>query len=323
MMKVTNLGKTGMKVSEICLGTMQFGWSTDEEQSHKIMDKALDAGINFWDTANVYSRWSDKSYAGKTDEIMGRWFKKTGNRDQIILATKVRGMMGDKPNDQGLSRRHIRQQIDASLKRLQTKWVDLYQTHREDSTVEIEETLSVLNDLVREGKINNIGASNYSAWRLTEAHWVAEKLGLQPYLTFQPYYNIVDRKPFEEERQLVCEKYGLAVIPYSPLAAGFLSGKYTKDGSLPQSERANGVKSRFMNEKGFAVLDAVTTIASNHGVGPIQVSLAWILKQKTITAPIIGATSVTQLEEIIKTSEVNLTQEDLKKLNEVSEWREN
>lgn len=321
-MNVKNLGKTGLKVSEICLGTMQFGWSADEETSHKVMDKAHDAGMNFWDTANVYTRWSENSYAGKTEEIIGRWFAKTGSRDDIILATKVRGMMGPNPNDQGLSKRHIKQQIDASLKRLQTSWVDLYQTHRIDYDVPIDETLTALNDLIHTGKVHTIGASNYPAWALTEAYWVAKDLGLQPYKTFQPYYNIADRKPFEEDNQLVCEKYDLAVIPYSPLAAGFLTGKYKRDGPTPSSARAEGVKRRFMHEKGFQILDAVTEVANKHGAKPTQVALAWTLQQKTIASPIIGANSVEQLEDILATSDVHLDQEDLKKLNEVSDWRE-
>ena len=317
------LGKTGLKVSDICLGTMQFGWTTDEENSHKVMSKAYDSGINFFDTANVYTRWSDKSYAGKTEEIIGRWFQKTGNRDNIVLATKVRGMMGPAPNDEGLSRRHIKQQIDASLKRLQTHYIDLYQTHTIDMNVPIEETLTALNDLIHLGKVHTIGCSNYPSYALTESYWVAKELGISPYLTFQPYYNIVDRKPFEEENQIVCDKYGIAVIPYSPLASGFLTGKYKKDGPVPESGRADGVKRRFMNDKGFKVLDAVIDVANKHGVKPTQVALAWILKQKTIASPIIGANTVEQLEDILATSTVNLQEDDIKRLNEVSEWREN
>ena len=321
-MNTKYLGKTGLKVSEICLGTMQFGWTADEENSLKVMDKAHDAGMIFWDTANVYTRWSEKSYAGHTEEIIGKWFKKSGNRDDIVLATKVRGQMGDRPNDQGLSKRHIKQQIEASLKRLQTSYVDLYQTHRIDYDVPIDETLTALNDLIRVGKVHAIGASNYPAWALTEAWWVAKDLGIQPYKTFQPYYNIVDRKPFEEENQLICDKYGLAVIPYSPLAAGFLTGKYKKDGPVPVSGRSESVKRRFMNEKGFKVLDAVTEVANKHGVKPTQIALAWTLQQKTIASPIIGANNVEQLDDILATSTVNLQPEDLKRLNEVSEWRE-
>ena len=321
-MNVKYLGKTGLQVSEICLGTMQFGWSCEEDTAHKIMDKAHDAGLNFWDTANVYSRCAENSYAGKSEEIIGKWFAKTGKRDDIILATKVRGQMGSMPNDQGLSKRHIKQQIEGSLKRLQTSWVDLYQTHRIDYNVPIDETLTALNDLIHAGKVHAIGASNYPAWALTEAYWVAKDLGLQPYKTFQPYYNMVERKPFEEENQLICSKYDIAVIPYSPLATGFLTGKYSKDGSVPESKRAEGVKRRFMNDKGFKILDAVKEVAQKHGVKPTQVTLAWTLKQKTIASPIIGANSLEQLDDILATSDVHLQDEDVKKLNEVSEWKE-
>lgn len=316
------LNKTGMKVSEICLGTMQFGWTTDEENSIKIMNKAYDAGMNFWDTANVYSRWSEKSYAGKTEEIIGRWLKNTGNRDDIILATKVRGKMGDSPNDEGLSRRHIQNQIDASLKRLQTKWVDLYQTHSYDSDVSQFETLSVLNDLIHDRKVNAIGTSNYPAWALTESFWVAKNKDLIPFTTFQPFYNIVSRKHFEEERQEVCKRYSISVIPYSPLAAGFLTGKYKKDAELPESDRAKGVKSRFMNDKGWLILDAITEVANSHGCKPLNVALSWMLRQPTIVSPIIGANSVEQLEEILLTSDITLKDDDMKKLNDISNWKE-
>ena len=316
------LGKTGLKVSDICLGTMQFGWSAEEEVAHKIMDKAYDSGLIFWDTANVYSRWAENSYAGKSEEIIGKWFAKTGNRDNVILATKVRGQMGSGPNDQGLSRRHIKYQIKESLKRLQTDYIDLYQTHSVDHNVPIEETLRTLNDLIHQDKVHAIGASNYPSWALTEAWWVAKELGLEPYLTFQPYYNIVDRKPFEEDNQMVCDRYGIAVIPYSPLAAGFLTGKYKKDEPVPESGRAEGVKKRFMNDKGFKVLDMVLEVATKHGVKPTQIALAWTLKQKTITSPIIGANTVEQLEDILATESVHLQEEDMKKLNEVSEWRD-
>lgn len=319
---MTILGKTGLKVSNICLGTMQFGWSADEGTAHKIMDKAYDSGLIFWDTANVYSRWADNSYAGKSEEIIGRWFKKTSNRDQIVLATKVRGKMGDGPNDEGLSRRHIKQQIENSLKRLQTNYADLYQTHRIDYDTDIGQTLTALNDIMHEGKVHAIGASNYPAWALTESIWVAKELGIEPYLTYQPYYNIVDREPFEKDHQMICDRYSIAVIPYSPLAAGFLTGKYKREGPVPTSSRAEGVKNRFMTEKGFKVLDAVMEVATKHGAKPTQVALAWTLKQKTITSPIIGANSVEQLEEILGTVNVNLKEEDLKLLNEVSEWRE-
>ncbi|MFV2016400.1 MAG: aldo/keto reductase, partial [Candidatus Heimdallarchaeota archaeon] len=189
-MEYVSLGSAGMKVSPICLGTMQFGWTADEEASVQVMDKAWDLGINFFDTANIYTTWSEKSYGGKTEEIIGRWLKKSGVRDDLILATKVRGSMGKGPNDQGLSRRHIRKQLKDSLKRLQTKWVDLYQSHFFDEATPIKETLEVYTDLIHDGKVNYIGASNYPAWKLVESIFIAKENNLVSYQTMQPYYSL-------------------------------------------------------------------------------------------------------------------------------------
>ncbi len=324
-MKYSYLGQTGMKVSQICLGTMQFGWTADEETSKIIMNKAYDLGINFFDTANVYSRWSDKSYPGKSEDIIGQWLKESGNRNDIILATKVRGQMlkdsdltDNNVNISGLSRRYIFQQIDASLKRLQTKWIDLYQAHSVDREVPIRETLSSFTDLIQQGKINHIGASNYPAWALVESLWVAERYNLASYQTIQPYYNLADRQPFEQAKQTVCQRYEIAVIPYSPLAAGFLTGKYRKGKELPNSERANRIKKEFMNEKGFKLLEVMDEIAVSQEISLTQLALAWILRQPTITSPIFGANSVSQLEDIILAVEVKLSSEEVDRLSSIS-----
>lgn len=316
------LGQTGMKVSRICLGTMQFGWSANEQTSKTIMNKAYDLGINFFDTANVYSRWNDKSYPGKSEEIIGQWLKESGNRDEIILATKVKGKMWDPKYDsrpevknlqlEGLSRRHILHQIEASLKRLQTKWIDLYQAHSMDPEVPIQETLNVFTDLIRQGKVNHIGASNYAPWALIESLWVAEKYGLRSFQTLQPYYNLVDREPFEKAKQLICQRYNIAVIPYSPLAAGFLTGKYRKDMPMPESERASRIKENFMNDKGFASLDVLDQITKSKEATLTQISLAWLLKQPTVVSPIIGANSIAQLEDIVQAVDIKLSTDDLK-----------
>ncbi|MHA2251489.1 MAG: aldo/keto reductase [Candidatus Kariarchaeaceae archaeon] len=321
-MKYAYLGQTGMKVSQICLGTMQFGWTADEELSNHIMNKAYDLGINFLDTANVYSRWSENSYPGKSEDIIGRWLKKTGNRDEIILATKVRGKMGDAHNDEGLSRRHILREARSSLKRLQSKWLDLYQTHSYDENVPIRETLEVLNDLIHQGKVNNIGTSNYPPWALVESLWVAEKYQLIPYQTLQPYYNLAKRQPFEEAKQKICQKYNIAVIPYSPLAAGFLTGKYRKNQDLPSSERAKWIKKELMTEKGFTLLEVMDEIAQAKEVTVGQISIAWLLEQPTIVAPIIGANTVEQLEEIVQATEIELRSEEITRLSDISKWKD-
>ena len=289
------------------------------------MNKAYDVGINFFDTANVYSRWSDKSYPGKSEEIIGKWLKESGNRDDIILATKVRGqmgdvkdnssMMGESINTSGLSRRHILKQADASLKRLQTTWIDLYQAHAHDADVPIRETLGTFTDLIQQGKINHIGTSNYPPWALVEALFIAEKHHLASYQTLQPYYNLVDREPFEKAKQIICQRYNIAVIPYSPLAAGFLTGKYRKDKDMPVSERAARIKEKFMNESGFKLLETMDKIAAAKDITLAQIALAWILKQPTITSPIIGANSITQLEDIVQAVDIELSTEELKQLS--------
>ncbi len=245
------LGKTGMIVSRICLGTMQFGWSASKEVAFKILDKAWDLGINFLDTANIYmmKKYDPNSHVGQSEEIIGEWLKNSGLRDEFIIATKVRGPMGNGLNDHGLSRRHVIQQVNASLERLQTKWIDLYQAHWYDASTDIRETLEVFNDLIHEGKVNAIGCSNFSSWQLMESLWIADKFGLIPFHGLQPNYSLVRREHFENGLQQVCQKYGLAVIPYSPLAGGFLTGKYKKDQPLPPSVRAEKTKKALFNEK--------------------------------------------------------------------------
>ena len=322
-MKYDYLGQTGLKVSKLCLGTMQFGWTADETASRTVLNKAYDSGINFIDTANVYTRWSEKSYAGKSEEIIGRWLKESGNRDQIILATKVRGEMGKGVNDSGLSRRHIMMQIEGSLKRLQTDWIDLYQTHRTDENIPIRETLSALTDLIHNGKVHSIGCSNYPSWRLMESLWVAERYNLIPYQTLQPQYSLVNRNHFEESLQAVCKNYNIAVIPYSPLGAGFLTGNYQRGQDLPVSDRAKGISDRFMNDHGFAILDVLEEISKAKGVPIAQVALAWLFAQETIVSPIIGANSVQQLEEIIGAVDISLTPDEMKRLTEISAWKPN
>jgi aryl-alcohol dehydrogenase-like predicted oxidoreductase len=300
---------------------MQFGWTCNEEESFKIMNKAYDEGINFYDTANVYSRWSDNSYPGKSEEIIGKWLKDTGNRDTLIIATKVRGTMGKDINDLGLSRRHINNQIDASLKRLQTKWVDLYQAHSWDPNTSILDTLQSFNTLIDQRKVNVIGASNFPAFGLMEAMYEAQIHHLVPFMTLQPFYNIAKREPYEAEKEKVCKKYNLGVIPYSPLAAGFLTGKYKKNEPLPDSQRKEGISSRFMNEKGWKILETVEEVAKEQGCTMAQVSLAWILEQETITSPIIGANTLEQLEDNLGVFNVQLNAEQLKRLTEVSNFK--
>lgn len=319
-MNYRKLGRTGLKVSPICLGTMQWGWTADETAAFSVMDAFVEAGGNFIDTADVYSRWVPGNPGGVSEEVIGRWLKDRGNRNQIILATKVRGMMGPGPNDQGLSRKHIFDAVDASLRRLQTDYIDLYQTHFADPETPIDETLGALDDLQRAGKVRYVGASNYKAWELIESLWSAQVNKTVRYDSLQPFYNMAGREEFERELKAVCEKYEVGVIPYSPLAAGFLTGKYSRD-TMAQSDRAEGIKNRFANEAGWRTLDAVKSVAAEASSTPTAVSLAWLLAQPVITSPIIGANSAEQLKDSLAAIELKLSDEQVKQLNEASAWK--
>jgi aryl-alcohol dehydrogenase-like predicted oxidoreductase len=321
MMDYRKLGRTGLKVSPLCMGTMQFGWSVSEVDTHRVLSAALESGINFVDTADVYSRWVEGNPGGVSETYIGNWMKAAKiSRDKIVLATKVRGEMGAGPNDQGLSRVHIMQAVEASLKRLQTDYVDLYQSHWTDDDTPIEETLRAFDDLVRQGKVRYIGVSNYKAWELMQALWTADKYNLARYDCLQPHYNMMWRNEFEAELRDVCKTYGLGVIPYSPLAGGFLTGKYRKDKSLPVSKRAESRK-RDMTEKNFALLDKMDEIAAAHNSTVSQIALAWLLADPVITSPIIGATSVEQLNENLGAVNIKLTAEEMDVLNKMTTWK--
>jgi aryl-alcohol dehydrogenase-like predicted oxidoreductase len=320
-MKYRKLGRTDLQVSELCLGTMQFGWTTDELTGFEVMDAFVEAGGNFIDTADVYSWWAENNPGGVAEQIIGRWMKDRGNRKEVVLATKVRGKMWEGPDGEGLSRSHIMRAAEDSLRRLDTDYIDLYQTHWFDADIPIDETLRALDDLVRQGKVRHIGASNYPAWRLMESLWSAEGHGTARYDSLQPHYNIARRDEFERELMEVCTAYEVAVIPYSPLAGGFLTGKYDR-GEVPESARAEGAKRKYFNEKGWRVLDAVREVAEETGTVPAAVALGWLLSQSVVTSPIIGANSVEQLKDSLATVEVSLNEEQVEKLNEASEWRE-
>ncbi len=320
-MEYRRLGRTGLKVAPLCLGTMQWGWTADEPTSFVVMDAYMEAGGNFLDTADVYSRWVEGNPGGVSEEIIGRWMKERGNREQVVLATKVRGEMGPGPNDKGLSRKHIMDAVDASLRRLQTDYIDLYQTHSYDADTPIDETLRALDDLQRSGKVRYVGASNYPAWRLMEALWSAEANGTTRFDSLQPHYNLANRAEFERELKAVCENYEVAVIPYSPLAAGFLTGKYSRD-TVPDSDRAKGVRSRYFNEAGWRTLDALKAVAEETSSAPAAVALAWLLAQEVITSPIIGANSVEQLQDSLAALDLSLSEEQVSRLNDASAWEE-
>jgi len=318
-----SLGCTGLKVSELCLGTMQFGWTADEPLSLKVLSAAFEAGINFIDTADVYSRWAEGNQGGVAETIIGKWIKQSNiPREQLVLATKVRSKMGPGPNDEGLSRAHIMRAVDASLHRLGVDYIDLYQTHSYDDKTPIEETLSALNDLVHQGKVRYIGCSNYPAWRLTEAIWSSRLNFTARFDSLQPHYNLAHRAEFERELAEVCRTYGLGVIPYSPLAAGFLTNKYRRGQVEPESARIGGVKRRYFNEVSWMIHEAIENVASQKGKSISQVALAWLLSNPLITSPIIGPRSLEQLEDNLGVVGFRLTAEEKKSLDDASAWQD-
>lgn len=321
-MEYRNLGKTGLRVSTLCLGTMQFGWSVDEAGTRQILSRSFETGINFIDTADVYSKWVDGNPGGVAEEYIGQWLKGAQiPRDRLVIATKVRGRLGDGPNAEGLSRVHIMQAVEASLRRLGTDYIDLYQAHWPDKSTSIEETLRAMDDLVKQGKVRYVGASNYKAWELMEALWVADKYNLVRYDSLQPHYSLVRREEFERELLAVCETYELGVIPYSPLEGGFLTGKYRRDTALPESRRAEGRK-KYMTEENFTLLDKMDEIAASHQATLSQIALAWLLANPVVTSPIIGATSLEQFDENLGVLEVKLTAEEKNALDNLTIWDE-
>lgn len=321
-MEYRKLGKTGLKVSPLCMGTMQFGWSVNEADTHRILSATFGAGINFIDTADVYSKWVEGNAGGVSETYIGNWMKKNNiPRDQVVLATKVRGEMGKGPNDQGLSRVHIMNAVEASLRRLQTDYIDLYQSHWTDDNTPIEETLRAFDDLVKQGKVRYAGTSNYAAWELMQALWSSDKNGLVRYDSLQPHYSLIYRDEFERELRAVCETYGIAVIPYSPLAGGFLTGKYRRNEPLPESKRAEGRK-RAMTEKNFTLIDEMEVIALRHKATIAQIALAWMLADPVITSPIIGATSIEQLNDNLGALNVKLAEDEMSLLNKMTAWKE-
>lgn len=321
-MDYVNLGRTGLKVSRLCMGTMQFGWSADETTSFQVLSSAYEDGLNFIDTADIYSRWVDGNPGGVSEQIIGRWMKQAViPRERLIIATKVRGRMWEGPNGEGLSRGHIMQAVDQSLARLQTDYIDLYQTHWPDDETPIEETLRALDDLVKAGKVRYIGCSNYAAWQVVHSLWVSDKAGLEKFICIQPHYNLLERAEFERELRQVCVDFGIGVIPYSPLAGGFLTGKYRKDKEAPASVRAKGLKHAF-TERNFALIDQMEEFGKKHQASISQIALAWMLADSVISSPIIGPNTVAQWKDNLSALEIKLTEEDKNLLDNTTRWRE-
>jgi aryl-alcohol dehydrogenase-like predicted oxidoreductase len=318
------LGRTGVQVTEFCLGGMMFGSGADEETSLAMIQRALEAGINFIDTSNVYNE-------GISEEIVGKALAKSGRRDHTIVATKFWGVMGSDPNDRGTSRRHLIQQCDASLKRLGVDWIDLYQIHRPASDVPIDETLQALDDLVRAGKVRYIGTSTFAAWQLVESLWASKELRLNRVVTEQPPYHLLDRR-IEREVVPMAETYGIGLLPWSPLAQGFLSGKYRRGSAPPKGSRFENPqvgetweKYRFTegnpgvySDAAYDILDVVEELAGEKNATPAQIALAWVAKQPAVASVIIGPRTVEQLEDNLGAASVEITDEDCARLDAVA-----
>lgn len=314
-MQYRTLGRSGLQVSAICLGTLQCGWWIDEAVSRQVLDDYVAGGGNFIDTADVYPTFGDGIGGRAAEEIVGRWLKSRGRRDQIVLATKVGGRMGPGPNEEGLSRRHILGAAEDSLRRLQTDHIDLYQAHDDDLAVPIEETLSAFDALIRRGLVRYIGCSNIQAWRLMKALTTSERHNFAAYISVQASYNLIDRHGFERELGPLCLAEGIGVLPYTPLAKGFLSGRYRSDARPPETPRAPGVSRLYQHERGWRILDAVRRVARRHSASPTRVSLAWLLRQPSVVAPVVGASSPQQIADILGCVALTLDAEDMVELN--------
>lgn len=317
-MKNVRLGKSNISVAPLAFGGNVFGWTVNEKQSFQLLDKFVGEGFNFIDTADVYSRWVPGNNGGESETIIGNWLKSRGKRSDVIIATKVGMDMGD--GKKGLKKKYIVEAVEKSLTRLQTDYIDLYQTHIDDGSTPIEETLSALADLVKEGKVRIIGSSNFSPERLKISIEISKENGYPIYQTFQPEYNLYDREVFEKEIEDVCRENNLSVISYYSLASGFLTGKYRTKDDLGKSVRGNGVQ-KYLNERGFKILEALDKVSANYQATPASVAIAWLLTNPIVAAPIASATSTEQLETLTAAVRLSLDEESTRLLNEASAWK--
>ena len=303
-MQLRPLGGSGLKVAPLAFGGNVLGWTADEATSFGLLDAFVDDGFNLLDTADVYSRWIKGHSGGESETVIGRWLKKSGKRTRIVLATKVGMDMGD--GKVGLAPKYIRQAVDDSLRRLQTDRIDLYQAHQDDPKTPLQDTLAAFADLIREGKVRAIGASNYTAARLDEALRVSARLKLPRYECLQPLYNLVERAPYEAELEPLCRREGLGVINYFGLASGFLTGKYRSEADAAKSPRGGNVVKKYLNGRGRRVLDALDSAAAQYKATPAQVALAWQMARPGLTAPIASATSLAQWQELAGAARLSL-----------------
>jgi aryl-alcohol dehydrogenase-like predicted oxidoreductase len=310
------LGRSGIAIPPLMFGGNVFGWTADETTSFRLLDALLDAGFDAIDTADMYSVWAPGHKGGESETVIGNWLKRRGGRDKVVIATKVGMQMGS--GDKGLSRGWIMREVDESLKRLQTDYIDLYQAHRDDEETPLEETLRAFADLVAAGKVRAIGASNYTAPRLKEALATSARLGLPRYESLQPHYNLLERALFEPDLEPLCRAEELGVIPYFSLAAGFLTGKYRSEADLGKSPRGAGLK-KYVNERGFRVLGVLDEVAARRAAKPGQVALAWLIARPSVTAPIASATNLDQLSELLGAVRLQLDTADIEAITRASD----
>ncbi len=316
-MKKRQLGNSEIQVAPLMLGGNVFGWTADEPASFKILDAFVAAGLNFIDTADSYSTWVLGHAGGESETIIGNWFKRSGKRDQVVIATKVGSEIPGQ--GKGLSRAWIMRQVEASLKRLQTDYIDLYQSHRDDPNTPVEETLEAYAQLVQQGKVRVIGCSNFTAERTQESLAASHKHSWPRYESLQPHYNLSQRETYETTLEPIALKEKVGVIPYYSLASGFLTGKYRSEADLSKSPRGQAVK-KYLNDRGFRILQALDQVAEKHQSTPAQVALAWLMARPSITAPIASATSVEQLNDLVGATQVELDSASIEQLNKASAY---
>ncbi|EIU7179746.1 aldo/keto reductase [Pseudomonas aeruginosa] len=316
-MTTRKLGNSGLEIPALVFGGNVFGWTADESTSFRLLDALLDAGLNCIDTADVYSRWVPGHQGGESETLIGKWLKRTGKRDRMVIASKVGMDMGN--GHKGLSAAYIEQALERSLRRLQTDYLDLYQSHTDDPHTDLEETLSTYGELIKKGKVRVIGASNYDARRLLEARQVSARLNLPSYQSLQPEYNLYDRADYETNLEPTVEELGIGVISYYSLASGFLSGKYRNQADTAVRARGEKVKG-YLNERGVAILAALDEVAEQYNANPTQVALAWLIARPTVTAPIASATSLEQLDDLIAATHLKLDEQAIHRLDSASAY---
>src|SRR3569833_2156845 len=316
-MEKKEIGNSGIKIAPFVFGGNVFGWTVDEKESFKLLNAFVDAGLNCIDTADVYSKWVPGNKGGESEEIIGNWLTQSGKRDKVIIATKVGKLMGE--GKKGLSRKYITQAVEDSLKRLRTDYIDLYQSHEDDKNTSLIETLETFTDLIKQGKIRAIGASNYEGTRFKEALQVSIDNGLASYECMQPEYNLYEREVYETSLEPICRERNIGVISYYSLASGFLTGKYRSEHDLSKSSRGQGVK-KFLNPHGYKILSDLDKVSAEHSVTPAAIALAWVIARKGITAPIASATSVKQLADLAKSTSIKLSGDEIDLLNSASSY---